>query len=111
MKILMSSRRTVMDGEVVTLETAFMVRGTGAFASHEARGPFEVSASRNAVMVHRAETCTCEACDALLAAIRAAESIRANLAASYRGGGAPSKYPSEPTEITTPSGKAAKEKP
>ena len=106
MKILMSSRRTVMDGEVVTLATAFKAKGTGAFASHEACGPFEVSASRNAVMVHRAETCGPEACDALLAAIRAAESIREDLAASYRGGGAPSRYPSEPTEYT-PSGKAA----
>ena len=110
MKILMSSRRTVMDSEVVTLATAFKVKGRGLLDSHDARGPFEVSASRNAVIVHHAKTRTPEACDALLAAIRAAESIRADLAAADRGGGAPSRYPEEPTEIN-PSGKAAKEKP
>lgn len=53
--IYQTQRHTIMDGVVVTYATAFHPE-RGAFGrSWDARGPFEISASRNAVMVHRAE--------------------------------------------------------
>ncbi len=47
-----SERPTIMDGKVITFAPSFS--GDGSFAnSHKAEGCFEISASRNAVMVHR----------------------------------------------------------
>lgn len=51
--IYMSSRRTICDGEVVTFATGFEPHN-GPFGGHDAKGPFEVSASREGVMVHAA---------------------------------------------------------
>lgn len=51
--LYMSSRRTICDGEVVTFATEFKEHD-GPFGGHDAAGPFEVSASREGVMVHRA---------------------------------------------------------
>ena len=53
MKIYQSSRRTIMDGEVVTFATGFEGFG-GTLQVYKANGPFEISASREMVMVHRA---------------------------------------------------------
>lgn len=49
-----SRRATIMDGEVVTYATNFKTQGVGAFIQNEPLGPFEVSVSRNRVMIHRA---------------------------------------------------------
>lgn len=96
MQILMSSRRTVMDGEVVTFSTAFEP-WDGAFGkAYKAAGLFEVSASRDAVMVHRAECKSAGESAALVEAIHCAEVVRATLA-PYRRGGHPSQFPQEPT--------------
>jgi len=94
MGVLMSSRRTICDGEVVTFATEFVPE----FGSFDARGPLEVSASRNCVMVHRAGCDTAEKTDALLHAIRAAERVRRALEPTWRGVH-PSQYPSEPTIV------------
>ena len=60
------SRHTIMDGMVVTVATEFT-------DDDKARGPFEVSASRNAVMVHWA-TCRTEwEIDALIEALKVAK--------------------------------------
>jgi hypothetical protein len=95
--ILMSSRRTICDGEVVTFAREFVVHD-GPFGGHDARGPFEVSASRESVMVHRAVCNTAEQTEALLRAIRAAENVRRALEPHWRGGH-PSQYPEEPTIV------------
>lgn len=83
MNIQTSERHTIMDGKVVTYATGFVVREVGIFRSAEALGPFEVSASRNAVVVHRAECRTPEApeaAEALIEAIKQAEETRRRLA-------------------------------
>lgn len=49
------SRITIMDGEVVTFAESFELRPGIIGPLHEARGPFEISASRNCVTIHRAE--------------------------------------------------------
>lgn len=95
-KILMSSRRTIMSGEVVTFATGF-TNGTSAFGdSYSATGPFEVSASRDAVVVHRADCCDNESVEALISAVRLAGEARIQLNLTWRGG-ADSMYPRQPT--------------
>lgn len=96
MQILMSSRRTVMSGEVVTFATAFEPWDSAFGKAYRAKGPFEVSASRDAVVVHRAECTNSEQAEALADAVRLAEAARIELEPTWRGG-APSKYPEEPT--------------
>lgn len=93
--IYMSSRRTICDGEVVTFATGFEPHN-GPFGGHDAKGPFEVSASREGVMVHAAYCRSSEASAALAEAVRMAERARASLTDTWRGG-CPSKYPAEPT--------------
>lgn len=62
-------RPTIMDGRVVTYATHFE-ESKGVFGTdHRALGAFEVSASRNAVVVHRAEVRNAENLNALLAAL------------------------------------------
>lgn len=96
MQILMCSRRTVMSGEVVTFATEFEEK-EGVFGSmYSARGPFDVSASRDAVMVHRAECKTAAESAALTEAIEFAEAARAQLSPDWRGG-RESLFPGEPT--------------
>lgn len=97
----MSSRRTICDGEVVTFATAFEPWDSVFGKAYRAIGPFDVSASRKAVMVHRAECKTQEQSDALLRAINAAEKVRIALEPHWRGG-YPSQYPEAPTALTTP---------
>lgn len=51
--VLCWARHTIMDGKVVTYSTSF--EGDGEFPhGKDATGYFEISASRNCVMVHRA---------------------------------------------------------
>ncbi len=101
MQILMSSRRTVMSGEVVTFATEFKELD-GAFGPvYDALGPFEVSASRDAVIVHRAECTTADCAAALVEAVLNAEAVRASLAPHWRGGH-PSLYPNAPTVCHKP---------
>jgi hypothetical protein len=98
MDILMSSRRTVCDGEVVTFATEFVTRDS-PLGGNDAHGPFEVSASRSAVMVHYADCRDADQTAALLRAINAAEKVRRALAPHWHGG-YPSQYPEEPTVVS-----------
>lgn len=97
----MCSRRTIMSGEVVTFASDFERRDSGFCESYKALGNFEVSASRDAVIVHRADCRTEEEVGLLLLAISEAEKVRKHLEPYYRGG-EPSKYPDTPTEIDRP---------
>jgi hypothetical protein len=99
MNIYMHSRRTIMDGEVVTLATGFT-----KVHSWEPGGPFEVSASRGAVVVHRADIRRQEELDALRAALAVAFDIKRVLEPTWSGGHE-SKYPSEPTLVVQGPGK------
>lgn len=50
------SRPTIMSGEVIEFATGFSEEGNGPFGTvFRSTGPFEISSSRDAVMVHRAE--------------------------------------------------------
>lgn len=97
MNVMMYSRRTIMDGEVVTFATGFKTTGEGILRHRDAGGPFKVSASRNAVAVHWARCQRPEDIDALQAAIGHARKAMERLAQG-RTGGMPSLYPDEPTE-------------
>ena len=55
-----SHRHTIMDGRVVTFATDFNTQDSAFEPCCDALGPFEVSASRNAVVVHNAELRTAE---------------------------------------------------
>jgi len=101
MQVLMSSRRTVMSGEVVTFATAFERTDCAFGAIYEALGPFDVSASRDAVIVHRAECTSAAESEALAEAVACAEAVRAMLAPHWRGGH-PSQFPDEPTPTSRP---------
>ncbi len=87
--IFAKSRRTIMDGEVVTF--------AAAFGSEGAMGPFEVSASRNAVMVHRSELRFDAEFATFQKAMLAAQAAMSAL--SNAGYGAASLFSDEPTEI------------
>ena len=83
----MESRKriTIMDGEVITFAEGFDER-PGAFGPiYQATGPYEVSASRNAVMVHRAELRGPKAVDSIIEAIRQAAAESRAMAQSDRG--------------------------
>lgn len=97
MQVLMSSRRTVMSGEVVTFATVFEPWDSAFGAAYRAKGPFEVSASRDAVIVHHAQCATAEQMAALVVALQCAEGVRVALEPHWRGGH-PSQYPNKPTE-------------
>jgi hypothetical protein len=96
LKLYMSSRRTIMSGEVVTFATGFHEHEGEWGPRCDATGPFEVSASRDAVIVHRAECRSLQQMTALIKALTLAEKARITLAPTWRGG-AESKYPSLPT--------------
>ena len=101
MQILMSSRRTIQSGEVVTFATEFEPWDSVFGKAYRAHGPFEVSASRDAVVVHGAECTTAEQSAALVEAVLNAEAVRASLEPHWRGGH-PSTYPEEPTVCGKP---------
>lgn len=64
-------RHTIMDGRVVEFATGFEYAGPSLGGDrHESTGPFEVSASRNMVMVHRAECTTREQLAVLVEALK-----------------------------------------
>jgi hypothetical protein len=98
MDVLMSSRCTIMSGEVVTFATSFEPWDSAFGKAYRAAGPFAVSASRDMVMVHHAGCETAEQTEALLRAIGAAERVRRALEPHWRGG-EPSQYPEEPTAV------------
>jgi hypothetical protein len=95
---MMCSRRTIMSGEVVTFATSFEQVDEIIGERFDAEGPFEVSASRDAVIVHRAECSDAEQVQALIQAIKHAEDARSALAPHWQGGH-PSMYPCTPTRI------------
>ena len=71
-RIRRSERPTIMDGKVVTFARDFSVE-KGVFGDfYRPIGPFEVSASRNAVMTHRADCRTDEDMEDLAEAMRLA---------------------------------------
>lgn len=94
--VLMSSRRTIMSGEVVTFATKFEPKDGVFGLGYDAYGRFEISASRDAVIVHRAEFSNSSEAKTLIAAIEFAERARALLAPHWRGG-EESKFPKTPT--------------
>ncbi len=98
MDVLMSSRRTIMDGEVVTFASGFEPWESVFGTAHRAIGPFEVSASREGVLVHRADCKGRESIDALIHAVQSARRVFQELSADMRGGKA-SLYPSQPTQV------------
>lgn len=106
MPVLMSSHRTVMSGEVVTFSTAFTPWDSAFGKAWKAAGNFEVSASRDAVVVHHAECKSTDEVNELVEAIRRAGLARVMLEPTWRGG-APSMFPEEPTacEATRTEGK------
>jgi len=74
-------RHTVMSGKVVTISAAFADHD-GAFGSYSiAIGPFEVSASRNGVVIHRAHCKSDGDIDLLIVAIGRARRLWRELAA------------------------------
>lgn len=85
MKIESRKRHTIMDGSVVMFATAFDESKGALGKSYDARGPFEVSASRNAVIVHHADCRTSEHVDALIQAVRNAAAQARMLAHDDRG--------------------------
>lgn len=76
-----ATRFTIMSGPVVMYSTTFASHD-GAFGlTYEAAGAFEVSASREAVVVHRAELHTPAQVEDFLRAVHLAEEQRRHLAA------------------------------
>lgn len=72
-RIRKSTRPTIMSGRVVTLALDFK-QEDGVFGPRDtATGPFEVSISRDAVMVHRADCEDVESVDLLIEALRFAK--------------------------------------
>lgn len=73
------ARHSIMDGKVVTYSTSF--EGDGHFPNpKEATGHFEVSASRNCVMVHRARIQTDWQLETFKSALDAANRMHCELA-------------------------------
>lgn len=99
--LLMSSRRTINSGEVVTFATEFEAWDSVFGKAYRAKGLIEVSASRDSIIVHRGESNTDEQSQELMEALRQAEAVRRNLAPHWRGGRA-SQYPEEPTPCNPP---------
>lgn len=96
MTIERAQRITIMDGDVVTFATGFD-RRPGVFGeSADAKGPFEVSASRDMVMVHRADLASDAAVDEFIEAVRKAQAeahrlCRAGYGGNYRRALAPQR--------------------
>ena len=75
-----------MDGEVVTFALGFSSR-PGAFGDlYSAQEPFEVSASRNTVVVHHAALGSDEAVERFIEAVRAAQKEARRLTRERWGG-------------------------
>jgi len=86
MTIEWRKRPTIMDGEVITFSTDFD-EAEGIFGQRfDARGPFEVSASRNAVIVHRAELHSDTDVEQFLEAVLMAKSATLQLSLEGMGG-------------------------
>ncbi len=71
-QIAKSERPTIMSGKVITFATGFRQEKGLLGPRDEPEGPFEISVSRDALMVHRAECQTPEQVDSLVEAIRLA---------------------------------------
>ena len=99
MKIYACSRRTITDGEVVTYATDF--RKSQHSGGYDPFGPFEISASRNAVIVHRATIKHPEDVAAVSQALAAA--YAAMMIIPQRAGSS-SVFPSTPTELQAAKG-------
>lgn len=72
-------RPTIMDGKVITFATGFEGEDD-VFSNCKPVGPFEVSASRNGVMVHSAMLRTRSNYERFRAALNAAEQAHKDLA-------------------------------
>lgn len=77
--IKMCGRRTIMSGEVVTFATDFEERAGVFGAFWVASGSFDVSASRDAVMVQRGSSRNAEELETLIQALRLADAARQKL--------------------------------
>ncbi len=77
------SRPTICDGEVIDFAERFEDTGPGIFGRNmEPRGPYYISASRNAVIVHDGEFTTAEQIEAFIAVLREATQEAARLSRS-----------------------------
>lgn len=85
MTIEKSERPTIMSGKVVTFATGFTKERGILGDSDKPTGPFEVSASRDAVMVHRADCTNTEQVDLLIEALRLAKAEFPRLRAANNG--------------------------
>ena len=97
------SRITIMSGEVVTFAERFVQREGILGPAWDAAGCFEVSASRDAVVVHRAECRSETQIAALLAAVKDAEHAMGCLRSKPWLNTTP-LYPREPREVTVVTG-------
>lgn len=87
------SRITICDGEVVTFAEGFEMRDGILGPFYEAIGPYEISVSRNQVMVHRATLMDGTQCAAAAHAIRECAAIMPLLEAGAM------RFPREPVEV------------
>jgi len=75
MNYYLSSRQTIQDGEVVTIATSFEPLPGISSTGYRATGQFEISVSRNAVMIHRACLKSWDECRVFAMAIQRASEI------------------------------------
>lgn len=102
--LMKCGRLTICDGEVVTFATGFSGE-RGVFGeSYRATGNFEVSASRNAVVVHRAECREASDVGLLVDAIMLAHRAMADLVSKR---GTDRFFPRDPAPCVVPVDAAA----
>lgn len=81
-----NERPTIMDGKVIEFAEGFRNDGEGLCGPiFKGTGPYLVSASRNRVVVHKAQLESTEDVDALIAALQVAHNAAASLGRSDRG--------------------------
>lgn len=80
------SRPTICDGEVITYAESFESSPGICGDRHEARGPYEVSVSRNAIIVHRANIKSADDLAALQEALKVAGAEASRLSRKDWGG-------------------------
>lgn len=84
-KIEQRDRHTIMDGKVLTFATSFEDREGMFGLTADAKGPFEISASRNTVIVHRADLTGEAAAVAFVKALELARHAALRMAREDRG--------------------------
>ncbi|MEX2282251.1 MAG: hypothetical protein WEE89_07190 [Gemmatimonadota bacterium] len=78
-------RITIMDGYVTTFALGFTERPGMTGMMYDATGPFRISASRNAVIVHRAEITDSQTLNLFIEAIKQAKVVAMGLSQEGNG--------------------------